>query len=94
MKIDLNSPSVSLQSVDRGAKQVSTGTAATAQGATEDRTTLHSDSQSIQSLTTQALSSPEVRQGKVDTLRQSVSSGTYALDATKTADAIVGSNGK
>jgi flagellar biosynthesis anti-sigma factor FlgM len=45
-------------------------------------------------LTTQALSSPEVRQDKVDTLRQSVSSGTYALDATKTADAIVQSNGK
>jgi anti-sigma28 factor (negative regulator of flagellin synthesis) len=40
------------------------------------------------------MSSPEVRQDKVDTLSQSVNSGTYQLDATKIAGAILGSNGE
>jgi flagellar biosynthesis anti-sigma factor FlgM len=94
MKIDLNSPSASLLPVDRGVKQVSTSSTAATQGATEDRTTLHSGSQTIQSLTAQALNSPEVRQDKVDTLRQSVNSGSYPLDATKIASAIVESSGQ
>jgi flagellar biosynthesis anti-sigma factor FlgM len=32
---------------------------------------------------------PEIRQGKVDSLRQAVSSGTYQVDATKTAEAMI-----
>jgi flagellar biosynthesis anti-sigma factor FlgM len=78
-------------------KQVSTSdTAATqgATGATQDRTTFHSDSLSVQSLTSQALSSPEIRQGKVETLSQSVNSGSYQIDANGIAGAIIDSNGE
>jgi flagellar biosynthesis anti-sigma factor FlgM len=72
--------------------QAALGTQGT-QSATEDWTSFHSDSTSVQSLTSQALSSPEIRQGAVDALRQSVNEGQYQVDATKVAAAI-SSNGK
>jgi negative regulator of flagellin synthesis FlgM len=93
MKIETNSPSASLLPADRSTKQISTTSTAVAQGASQDRTTLHTDSQSVKSLTSQAMSSPEVRQDKVDELRQSVNSGAYQIDATKIAGAIASSNG-
>ena len=89
MKIDVNSPAASQLSVDRGPKQVSNGSLAGTQNSTEDRTTLHTGSQSVQSLTSQALNSPEIRQDKVDALRQSISSGQYQLDASKIAGAMI-----
>jgi flagellar biosynthesis anti-sigma factor FlgM len=68
--------------------RVSSGGQASTQGAAQDWTSFHSDSNSVQSLTSQALSSPEVRQGTVDALRQSVNSGQYQVDPTKIAAAI------
>jgi flagellar biosynthesis anti-sigma factor FlgM len=94
MKIDLNNSLANLLPPDKGVKQVSTSDTAATQSATQDRTTFHSDSLSVQSLTSQALNTPEVRQDKVDALSQSVNSGTYKLDATKTAGAIIDNNGK
>ena len=91
MKIEVNSPTVSLPSVDRSAKKVPTSAVVGAQDATQDRTTFHTDTLSVQSLTTQALNSPEVRQDRVDALRQAVKSGEYKVDSTKTADAIIDS---
>ena len=72
--------------------QAAPGTQGT-QGATEDWTSFHSDSTSVQSLTSQALNSPEVRQGTVDALRQAVNGGRYQVNATKVAAAI-SSNGE
>ena len=92
MKIETNSPTAIPLPAGPVAKQVSNGTVAAAQSASEDRTTFHTDSLSVQSLTSQAMSLPEVRQDKVDALRQSVSSGEYQPDATKTAGAIVDSD--
>jgi flagellar biosynthesis anti-sigma factor FlgM len=89
MKIDVNSLAASQVLVDRGPKQVSNGSLAGTQSSTEDRTTLRTDSQSVQSLTSQAMNSPEIRQDKVDALRQSVDSGQYQIDATKIAGAII-----
>jgi flagellar biosynthesis anti-sigma factor FlgM len=89
MKIDVNSLAASQLSVDRGTKQVSNGSLAGVLNSTEDRTTLSTDTQSVQSLTSQALNSPEIRQDKVDSLRQSVSSGEYQIDAKAIASAIV-----
>jgi flagellar biosynthesis anti-sigma factor FlgM len=89
MKIDVNSLTANQLSVDRGPKQVSNGSVAGAQNSTEDRTTLQTDSQSIQSLTSQALNSPEIRQGKVDSLRQSVSSGQYQVSPSAIAGAMI-----
>lgn len=89
MKIEANSPPVIQLPIDRGAKQVMNNSLAGPQGATEDRTTLHTDSKSIQALTSQAMNFPEIRQDKVDSLRHAVSSGTYKVDATKTAEAMI-----
>jgi flagellar biosynthesis anti-sigma factor FlgM len=97
MKIDLNNSLANLLPADKGAKQISSSDTAATQSATratQDRTTFHSDSQSVQSLTSQALNSPEVRQDKVDTLKQSVNSGTYKLDATATAGAMIEDSGE
>lgn len=97
MQIELNNSLASLLRTDQGVKQVSTSDTAVTQGVTgvaQDRTTLHSDSMSVKSLTSQALSSPEVRQNKVDTIRQSVNSGSYQLNATATAGAIIEDNGE
>jgi flagellar biosynthesis anti-sigma factor FlgM len=94
MKIEANSLPASQLLTDRGAKQVSNVGLADTQGVTEDRTTLSSGSTSIQSLTGQAMSSPEVRQDKVDALRQSVNSGGYQVDASKIAGAIMDNEGE
>ena len=88
MKVDLNSLAASQIPVDRGAKQVSNGNLTGTQ-APEDRISFHSGSLSVQSLTNQALNSPQIRQDKVDALRQSVTSGTYKPDASSTAGAMI-----
>jgi flagellar biosynthesis anti-sigma factor FlgM len=94
MKIDgINSAAAQLL-VDNVAARVSTSEPATTQAAAQDWTSFHSDSTSVQSLTSQALNSPEIRQGTVDALRESVSSGQYQLDATKIAAAIISGNGE
>jgi flagellar biosynthesis anti-sigma factor FlgM len=61
--------------------------------AQDDWTSFQSDTASVQSLTSQALNFPEVRQGTVDALRQSVESGQYSIDPTKIATAISSSQG-
>lgn len=97
MQIELNNSLASLLRTDQSVKQVSTSDTAATQAVTsvaQDRTTLHSDSLSVQSLTSQALSSPEVRQDKVNTISQSVNSGSYQLNATATAGAIIDDNGE
>jgi negative regulator of flagellin synthesis FlgM len=94
MKIEVNGPAASQVPDPRSAKQVSNSGPATSQSATVDRTTFYSDSASVQSLVSQALKSPEIRQDKVDSIRQSVSNGQYQVDPTKIAAAITASNGK
>jgi flagellar biosynthesis anti-sigma factor FlgM len=89
MKIDVNSLVANQLSVDRGPKQVSNGSVAGAQNSTEDRTTLRTGNLSVQSLTSQALNTPEIRQDKVDALQQSVSSGQYQVSAKAIASAII-----
>ena len=88
MKIDGVSPVEAQLPVDSVAVRVSSGAPASTPGAAQDWTTFHSDSHSVLSLTTQALSSPEVRQGTVDALRESVNSGQYQVDPGKIATAI------
>ena len=94
MKIDGISPATSQLPVDNVAARVSNSGPATTQAAAQDWTSFHSDSTSVQSLTSQALNSPAVRQGTVDALRQTVNSGQYQLDPAKIAAAIVSGNGE
>ena len=89
MKIEVNSPTTSLLPVDQGAKKVPARSQAGAQISTQDRTTFKTDPQSVQSLTTQVLNTPEVRQDKVDALSQAVRRGEYKTDSTETASALI-----
>lgn len=90
MRIDPFNSAASQVSSDASSAQVSAqGSAKPGQAGTEDRATLTSDSTSLTSLVSQALSSPEIRQDKVDSLRLSVNSGQYELDPAKTAASIV-----
>ncbi len=94
MRIDVNNPAASLLSADwsqsQAAKKVSGGAA----NAAEDRTSFSPASSMVQTLTAQALNMPEVRQDRVEALRQSINRGTYPLDATGIAAAIVSSGEK
>lgn len=97
MQIELNNSLASLLHTDQSVKPASTSDTAETQGATratQDRTTFHSDSASVKSLTSQALSSPEIRQDKVAEISQSVNNGSYKIDVSGIAGAIKDSNGE
>jgi flagellar biosynthesis anti-sigma factor FlgM len=88
MKIEGISPVETQLPVESAAARVASSEPTSSQGTVHDTTSFHSDSNSVLSLTSQALSSPEVRQGTVDALRESVNSGQYQLDPGKIATAI------
>jgi flagellar biosynthesis anti-sigma factor FlgM len=94
MKVDLNSSAAIQMAVERAPKQVSNSGLTGTQGATEDRTTFSTDSAGIQALTAQALNSPQIRQDKVDALKQAVSNGSYPVNATNIASAIAENKGE
>jgi flagellar biosynthesis anti-sigma factor FlgM len=94
MNIEGISPAAAQPPSDSVTARVSSGGQVSTQGAAQDWTSFHSDSNAVRSLTSQALSSPEVRQGTVDVLRQSVNSGQYKVDASRIADAISTSSGQ
>ncbi len=94
MKIEGINPAATQLPVDNVAARVSNGGSVTTNPAAQDWTSFHSDSASVQSLTNQALTSPQVRQGTVDALRETVNSGQYQLDATRIASAIISGNGE
>ncbi len=95
MRIDLSNSAASQLSSDLSSRRVGVQadapSSAKSQGISEDdRTTLTSDTASLSSLVSTALSSPEVRQGKVDNLRQAISNGEYQVDPASVAAAMVG----
>jgi flagellar biosynthesis anti-sigma factor FlgM len=90
MRIDPFNSSAGQISNEPGSQQVSAqNTAKSGQTAAEDRATLTSDSTSVGSLVSTALSSPDVRQDKVASLQQSIGSGQYVLDPVKIAASMI-----
>jgi flagellar biosynthesis anti-sigma factor FlgM len=91
MRIDLFSSTASEIANEKDAKPVGTQNAAGSgqQVSAEDRTTLTSDTTSVGTLVSAALSSPEIRQDNVATLRAAVNSGQYELDPAKIAASII-----
>ena len=92
MRIDLFNSAASQIASEQSSQQVNAQNAAkTGQSAagSEDRATLTSDSTSVGSLVSAALSSPELRQDKIDSLRQAISTGQYDLDPAKIAASMV-----
>ena len=89
MRIGLNQPDPQSISAEQAQKS---STAATNQSETSpsgDKNALSQDRVTLSALATQALGMPEVRQGTVDSLRQSINSGEYQLDPHEIADAIL-----
>jgi negative regulator of flagellin synthesis FlgM len=86
MRIGLNAPHPPEISTDRA----STSSASTqSASATQQADKFSGDSVSLNSLAAQALQLPDVRQDKVDSLRQQIASGEYRVDPQKTADAML-----
>jgi len=54
-----------------------------------DHTTLTSGAGSITSLVSEAMNSPEIRQDKVESLQQAISSGQYKIEPDKIAGAMI-----
>ena len=93
MRIDPFSSVASQVSSDLSSQQLSAQAVASARSqgvAQDDRTSLSSDTASVNSLVSTALSSPEIRQGRVDNLRQAISNGEYQVDPASIAAAMVG----
>ena len=89
MRIDLNSPAVQNSQAERSAKTNRTKgernpavESAANPPSSEDRVTLGS-------LAAKALETPEIRQDKVEALRQAIHDGTYSVDPEKIADAML-----
>lgn len=90
MKIEATSPALTQLPSESAASRVPS---VSTQSPAQDRTSFQSDITSVQSLANRALQSPEVRQAKVDALRQAVSSDQYKIDANRIASAITGVSG-
>jgi negative regulator of flagellin synthesis FlgM len=81
MRIDLTQATASQIASEPNPKSASaTETTASDLSAGEDRTTLSSGEQSVSELVSSAMSSPETRDDKVNTLSQAINSGSYEID--------------
>jgi flagellar biosynthesis anti-sigma factor FlgM len=90
MRIDLfNSAATELSSEQASQKVTAENAAKSGFSQAEDRATLTSDSASVGSLVSTALNSSEVRQDKVDRLKEAVNSGQYDLNPGKIAASII-----
>ncbi|MDR3746434.1 MAG: flagellar biosynthesis anti-sigma factor FlgM [Acidobacteriaceae bacterium] len=90
MRIDLfNSAATELSSEQTSQKASTENAAKSSISQTEDSATLTSGSASVESLVSTALNSPEVRQDKVDSLKQAVNSGQYNLNPDNIATSII-----
>lgn len=89
MKIDAGGVSASSVQPEWSSKQSGGVAAAATANAGGDRTTLSTGGPTVASLVTQAMSAPDVRQERVQALRDAISSGTYQVDPQKLAAAMM-----
>jgi flagellar biosynthesis anti-sigma factor FlgM len=90
MRIDLYNSAASQIDSEPNQKRVNAqNIPATESDSSGDRTTLTSGSSSVSSLVSEAMQSPAIRQDKVQSLQQAVSSGQYKLDPDKIAGAMI-----
>lgn len=88
MRIDLSNAAASQIASDQRAKAAE-AQASSGADASEDRATLTSGAASVESLVGKAMSSPEMREDKIASLRQAVSSGNYQLDPAGIAASMI-----
>lgn len=92
MKVDLNGltgPALdNIKSPQRSPSE--TAPSATAESSVaEDAATLSVDATRVNSLVAKALDAPQIRQDKVEALRQAVESGKYTVDPAQIAEAMI-----
>jgi negative regulator of flagellin synthesis FlgM len=90
MRIDLTN--ISFHGVEREDKTRKAGSKASSTPNVEDKASLSVDSLSVSALQAQAMNAPEIRQDKVEALRQSIENGEYKLEPEKIARAILEHN--
>lgn len=95
MRVDLYNSAASQISSDLSSQQVGTQGSSQSAGSSgdvsgDDRTSLSSGATEVASLVSTALSSPDVRQDKVDSLRQAISGGQYQVDSASIAASMAG----
>ena len=90
MRIDLNRTAANDVAAEQQTKQVAAAEhSKTNAVAHEDTTSFSTDSVAVSDLTAKALQTPEVRQDKVNSLRQAVQNGSYKVDPQAVADAML-----
>ncbi len=95
MRVDLNRIATGQLSNDQASAAKRVGPAGNEPASVaEDKATLTSDSVSVRALATKALEYPEVRQERVDGLREQIQSKQYKIDHGKIADAIAEEHAK
>ena len=90
MRIDLNQ--LSLGNVGREVSGKKAAGKASGPVGPQDKASFSSDSLDIPTLEAQVLASPEVRQDKVEALRQAIQNGQYKVEPDKIAQAIIQHN--
>jgi flagellar biosynthesis anti-sigma factor FlgM len=90
MRIDVYNSAASEVSSEPNSKQVQSNSVTPSDsGDGGDRATLTSGAGSVSALVSGAMSSPEIRQDKVQSLQQAVSSGNYKLEPDMIAGAMI-----
>jgi flagellar biosynthesis anti-sigma factor FlgM len=90
MRVDLYNSAASEISSEPSSKQVqSSSVTPSDSGDGGDRTTLTSGADPVSALVSGAMSSPDVRQDRVQSLQQAVSSGSYKLEPDQIAGAMI-----
>ena len=88
MKVELNRPTLdSVTPAHGNAAEIKEDQ--TLHAPEEDKATLTAGKANIEPLATQALNSPEIRQDKVEALRQAITSGQYKVDPGAIAEAMI-----
>lgn len=90
MRVDLANVAANQIAAESNPTQVNANHAAASNlSGSEDRTSFKSDTQSLSSLVSKVLSSPEIRDDKVASLQQSINSGNYKLDPQAIAGSMI-----
>jgi flagellar biosynthesis anti-sigma factor FlgM len=88
MRVEANQVSSSQIELEKSSNGKASQQTSSATVNVEDRASLTNDSTTVNSLTQKALAVPDVRQVKVDALKQQVQSGQYHADPAETAKAM------
>ena len=89
MRIDLNQAASQIASENNAKPLDVENVVATGVADSGDRTTLISRQQPLSALVSTAMSSPEIRQDRVDSLKKAISDGTYELNPEKIASSMI-----